>query len=293
MKRLKHIGVDAFFAMRSQLLADFEVAKLRSSDDPVKVEHGNVGETQVRNWLKEFLPKKFGVCKGYIITSNLQYDGPLEEWDIIIFDELESPILFTKGQGNGGERTRAIPIEYVRGVIEVKSNLNVESAKKATKKMKKLEKFIGENNSENYPTYLTNPFISSMIFLEVNIDKFTTYRKALNIISEINKEDKVPFIGALVLKSSKNSEHSGYLQGTIGDLKAINTLEQPVFEMSNIFQFKNEQYGCFGSTIGYTKNSFPDFTFDLLNYLNGKKNNLKSSFYGQDFQDPSSARLFH
>ena len=293
MTRLKHIGVDAFFAMRSQLLSNFEAAKQRISDDPVKTEHGNVGETQVRNWLKEFLPKKFGVCKGYIITSNMDYSGPLEEWDIIIFDALESPILFTKGQGDGGESRRAIPIEYVRGVIEVKSSLNIVFAKKATKKLKKLGDFIGENKSKNYPTHLTFPFISSMIFLEVNIEKFRTYRKALNKISEIDQEEIVPFLGALVLKSSKNSQHSGYLRGAIGELKAIESLEQPVFEMSNIYQVKNGRYGCFGSPIGYTKNSFPDFTFDLLNYLNGKKTNLISSFYGQDFQNPSSARLFH
>lgn len=293
MRRLKHIGVDAFFAMRSQLLSDFEVAKQRISDDPVKTEHGNVGEAQVRNWLKEFLPKKFGVCKGYIITSNLNYAGPLEEWDIIIFDALESPILFTKGQGDGGESRRAIPIEYVRGVIEVKSSLNLVSAKKAVKKLKKLGDFIRDKNSKNYPTHFTFPFISSMIFLEVNIEKFPTYRNVLNKISEINQEEIIPFIGALVLKDSKNIAHSGYLKQLVGELDAVKSLEESVFEMSNIYQFKDGKYGCFGSITGYTKNSFPEYTFDLLSYLRGKKTNFKSSLYGLDFENASSARLFH
>ncbi len=63
---------------------------------------------------------------------------PLEEWDIIIYDALESPILFSKESSN-----QAIPIEYVRAVIEVKATLNPKNAKLATNKIIKLKHFIG------------------------------------------------------------------------------------------------------------------------------------------------------
>jgi hypothetical protein len=49
MDRFKHIGVDAFLTMRKKLLYDHEVAKDQTHDDAAKVEHGNVGESVVRN----------------------------------------------------------------------------------------------------------------------------------------------------------------------------------------------------------------------------------------------------
>jgi len=153
MKRLKHIGVDSFSAMRKKILSDYEIAKFKTKDDAAQVDHGNVGESAIRNWLKDFLPKRFDVCKGYIITTNLDYEGPLEEWDIIIYDVLESPILFTRNSGELSETKRAIPIEYVRGVIEVKSVLDTKSAKKAEQKLEKLNSFIGQNKSDNYPIF--------------------------------------------------------------------------------------------------------------------------------------------
>jgi hypothetical protein len=107
-KRLKHVGVDAFLAQRKGLLDEYDKAKQQITDDPVETDHGVVAEGLIKTWLCSFLPKKFGVAKGYIITTNLEYEGPLEEWDIIIYDALESPILFTRGTTNQGNERRAI-----------------------------------------------------------------------------------------------------------------------------------------------------------------------------------------
>lgn len=290
MKRLKHIGVDSFSAMRKKILSDYEIAKIKTKDDAAQVDHGNVGESAIRNWLKEFLPKRFDVCKGYIITTNLDYEGPLEEWDIIIYDVLESPILFTRNSGELSETKRAIPIEYVRGVIEVKSVLDPKSAKKAEQKLEKLNSFIGQNKSDNYPIFFQQPFITSMIFFEINLKSFKTYRNALNNIAKIFQDKfKIPFMGALVLKSFKNSDHSGYLQAMIGD---IPILEDPVFEMSNSIECLDGKFLVFG-TNAYGVNSFPEYVFDLLLFLKGEKTNRVSSFYGKNYENPSCSRLFH
>lgn len=284
MDRFKHIGVDAFQTMRKKLLYDYEVAKDQTHDDAAKVEHGNVGESVVRNWLEEFLPKRFGVCKGYIITKNLDYSGPLEEWDIIIYDALESPILFNR------DAKKAIPIEYVRGVIEVKSTLNNKSAKKAEQKLRKLQKFIGENNSQEYPDFLTIPFITAMIFFEIDAKNFKQYRASLDSIAKVYQQDKLlPFMGALVLKSSKNPNHSGYLNAVFGDAPV---LKEPVFEMSTPFKYSTDDFGYFGA-FGFGVNSFPEFIFDLLLFLKGEKTNKVSSFYGLDFENSNCSRLFH
>lgn len=289
MERMKHIGVDSFFAMRKKLLADYEIAKQQTRDDAVQVEHGNVGESVIRNWLEEFLPKRFGVCKGYIITTNLKYDGPMEEWDIIIYDAIESPTLFTRT--NGDDKKMAIPVEYVRGVIEVKANLNKVSATKAVKKLKKLEEFIGINEFPNYPKYLNQPFITSIIFFEIGVTNLNQYKETLDIISEICQDEIVPFMGALVLKSSKNPDHTGYLKATIGDAPMF---EEPIFEMSNNFIYPNKKYGCFGASTAYGTNHFPEYVFDILKLLKGEyRAGYTSSFYGLDFENTTSSRLFH
>lgn len=290
--KLKHIGVDSFFAMRNRILSDYENAKIQTTDDAAKVEHGNIGEAAIRNWLSEFLPKRFGVCKGYIITTNLNYQSNLEEWDIIIYDALEAPILFIRDSGIGTEKRRAIPVEYVRGIIEVKSKLTIESSKKATEKLKKLKHFIGENESEIYPTFLTKPFVSLMMFMEVDTNSFTTYQNSLNNITDIYKEQTVPFMGALVLKTSKHSDCSGYLRLLSGETATIELLDHPTYEMSKSFKFNNDRSNLFGSLSGYTKNSFPEFIFDMLAFLKGNKTNLISSFYGRDHESPMATKLF-
>src|SRR5690606_687581 len=80
----EHIGVGALEAERAKLLSEFDVARAQTDDDSVKTEHGVSAEALFRSFLAQFLPKKFGVTKGYIITPELAYAGPLEEWDVII-----------------------------------------------------------------------------------------------------------------------------------------------------------------------------------------------------------------
>ncbi|MFZ2634279.1 MAG: hypothetical protein WA081_17835 [Desulfosalsimonadaceae bacterium] len=63
--RLKnHIGVDSFFAERAKILDTYDQAKKQANEDQVKTDHGIVAEALVRDWLRAFLPKRFGVCKG-------------------------------------------------------------------------------------------------------------------------------------------------------------------------------------------------------------------------------------
>ena len=155
--RLKHIGVDAFLAERKRLLDAFDQAKSNMTDDPVKTDHGVQAEMIFRDWINSFLPKRFAATKGYIITRRMDYEGPLEEWDILIYDAIESPVLFYKQAGDNGEPKRAIPIEYVRGIIEVKATLNNKNAKHVPHKLTHLRHFIGVDTSAEYPEYLSNP----------------------------------------------------------------------------------------------------------------------------------------
>ena len=288
--RRKHIGVDAFLAERKRLLDSYDQAKSKMADDPVKTDHGVQAEMIFRDWLNLFLPKRFAATKGYIITSRMDYDGPLEEWDILIYDAIEAPVLFHKDAVDKGEPKRAIPIEYVRGIIEVKSTLNIRNAKLAANKLTRLRHFVGVNTSTEYPQYLSNPCVCAVVFFETSEANLRTYRRALDHLATIiQQEPPLPFMGDLVLRSQREKAHSGYLQAMASDA----LLDFPdVFELSSDFQYTNGQYGCFGAWC-YSVNEYQRFLFDILAIIKGTKTNKISSFYGVDLENTKGSRLFH
>lgn len=55
-----------FLVARSRILARYDAAREHARTQPVKTHHGVVGEAVVRDWLAEFLPKRFGVTARYI-----------------------------------------------------------------------------------------------------------------------------------------------------------------------------------------------------------------------------------
>lgn len=293
VRKRKHIGVDSFFSERKKMLDLYDQAKTQTSDDPVKTEHGFMAESLVRNWLSSFLPKRFGVSKGYIITHNLEYEGDLEEWDVIIYDAIDAPILFTRGSSDYNEsgKRRAVPIEYVRAIIEVKATLTPTMAKKAADKILKLQKFIGHNDSVHYPICLCSPFVCTAIFFETNVSNLNQYRKALDNLSVVfQSKTIIPFMGALVLRSQRNLDHSGYLQAMCSDEE----LSWPdACEMSSCFCFPDGKYGSFGNFL-WGVNYYPDYIFDLLAYMKGTKRiGFSSSRYGMDYENVQGSRLFH
>lgn len=108
----------AAFIMLPQLLASVEATLLARFREAGFVKHaGDKGENRehiLREFLSKYLPSRYGVAKGQIITK----DGKISHSaDIIIFDALNTPILYS-------EHTAIVPIEGVFGVIEVKSSLS-------------------------------------------------------------------------------------------------------------------------------------------------------------------------
>jgi hypothetical protein len=291
MERLKHIGVDSFFTEKKHLLDTFDSAKQKGSDDAVKTDHGFVAENSIRNWLRSFLPKRFGVCKGYIITHDLEYAGPLEEWDVVVYDAIESPILFTREASDGDDHVerRAIPVEYVRSIVEVKSALNPKSTKEVVKKLRKLKPFLGKNESPDYSKYLCSPFICSAIFFETNVRSLSEYRKSLdNLASLFTEQAVIPFIGAFVLRSQKEPSHSGWLRPLISETP----IDFPnIMEMSSKFEYQDGSHGAFGCQV-WCVNEYPTFLFEFMAFLKGKKKKRAASFYGLDLGKPRGSKLF-
>jgi hypothetical protein len=103
-------------SISKKMLIDFET--IRDETHPgIK---GKTREGIVRDFLRKYLPKRFGIAYGKVVSSN---GNSSKEQDIIIYDEENCPIFFQE------EDIKIIPCEEVYAVIQVKSYLNSEELK--------------------------------------------------------------------------------------------------------------------------------------------------------------------
>ena len=94
LKEYNGQGFKQFLANKLRLIKSFELSKLYTENHIVKVEHGNVAEAEFRRWLSDFLPDKFGVTSGFIISPKLTEEDKTPHYDIVIYDKDNSPILW-------------------------------------------------------------------------------------------------------------------------------------------------------------------------------------------------------
>lgn len=165
------IGWKQFIASKKGMIDKFDRAKETDKAHKTNVYRGIVAESVFRTWLSQFLPKKFGVTAGYIISQRVPDSKKLPHFDVIIYDQMNSPVYWTEeisGSDSFGQ-SRAIPIEYVHAVIEVKSSLTCGQAKKAVKQLEELKPYLyGENKPEDFPNrYLSSQFCSAIVFFEI------------------------------------------------------------------------------------------------------------------------------
>ncbi len=265
-------GWQQFLQQRMDILAKYESAKQKAASKRIKISHGVTVEAELRNWLSKFLPKKYGVTSGYIISQGVSDEVSTPHFDIIIYDSLESPILWYDDNEDQSEvgKHRAIPAEYVKCVIEVKSQLTKNTAKDAIKQLEQLHHLVllGKYYTDNF--YLPLNFFSYMIFIESNDNDLNM----LDIL--MNKESilKTNFTGAVILKSTETGNSTGMIDLIFS--------EQPIPFSTNDYDFYNfglskpvENESEKGKLFSYTKISwaehyFAKFAFDLIAKLNGR-----------------------
>ena len=275
--RLKHIGADAILAERIKLLASYDAAKVQVVDDAVKVDHGHVAEELFRNYLDRFLPKKYGVAKGHIITRDLTYEGGLEEWDVIIYDALEAPVLYVR-DGLGDTPKLGIPVQYVKAVLEVKATMNQANAKKVTTKLLKLGQFKRTDDvvDEDAGDCLPEGFFSKAIFFETATKDKTDYVNCLNKLQPLNVNKFAKFGGALILRSQNDPSASGAItslaitKSDSGD--SSNILSNKRFEVSEPIVVATPQKSVstcqFTISVGFGVNIFSTEIMNLVSLLN-------------------------
>jgi hypothetical protein len=119
-------GWKQFLSARTEMLNAFDNARGKSAAHEVETYHGRIAEAEVRKWLSSFLPKKFGVTSGYVVSPGLKNTDKSPHFDVIVYEQLESPILWIEDSPDVSTQGRslAIPVEFVRGVLEVKSRFS-------------------------------------------------------------------------------------------------------------------------------------------------------------------------
>ena len=126
-------GWKQFLTSRKEILDAFDRAKQKAKAHEVETFHGKVAEAELRKWLLSFLPKRYGITPGYIVSPGLKSSQKTPHFDVIIYDQLEAPVLWIEDSPDVSAQGRslAIPVEYVRGVLEVKSTFSSSNVQHA------------------------------------------------------------------------------------------------------------------------------------------------------------------
>jgi len=268
------------------MLDAFDQAREKSHSHKVEVFHGKVAEAEFRKWLGTFLPKRYGVTSGYIISTGLKSSDKSPHYDVIIYDQLESPVLWvedypdTSSQG----RSLAIPVEYVKGVLEVKSKFSPKAVGDAIEHLKDLLPLMGgsDDPSERYKLHLQQNFCCGLVFFDLKADN----QYSETALSKINTGLGLRgFWGGIVLRGEGHVKpHTGRLSLLRSEQPIESTVakdKQSLLKMGMSKSVKIAENLHYGSMLMWSEPGFSQFSFDLIAMMQGKYEvGMLSSFYG-------------
>jgi hypothetical protein len=104
-------------------------AKLAEIEVVYNFDHGDEFEIALCEVLQEFLPSRFGICRGFIINGNARSEGD----DLIIYDKNNYSPVRALDQGDYS-RKQKIPVEAVYCYIEAKNTIYLEGNDRNTLK---------------------------------------------------------------------------------------------------------------------------------------------------------------
>jgi hypothetical protein len=291
-------GWRQFLQNRRNILCEVDKLLEQISYRPIKTAHGDAGEAKIREWLTEFLPKKYGVTSGYIIPNLFDDQETQYHFDIIIYDALEAPTLWVEGNNDHSNqgKSKAIPAEYVKAVYEVKARITLKSTREAIEKLKQLNAFKEK---------LAVNFNCALIFIDLN-EKDLNRQSILKTL--LGGKDIFGFWGGTILRCSiddtatalidffSKSGQSEILENDKSPLMrpineaSIVRLEDgsvqlrggggAVFTSNGVDKwYVTKQYSktytdlYSGVILNWSRSGFADFSIKLLGALDGKKPN--------------------
>ncbi|MGB9204978.1 MAG: DUF6602 domain-containing protein [Terriglobales bacterium] len=68
------------------MLDAFDRAREKAGSHEVETYHGKVAEAEFRKWLSSFLPKKYGVTSGYVVSPGLKSTEKTPHFEFFLCD---------------------------------------------------------------------------------------------------------------------------------------------------------------------------------------------------------------
>lgn len=193
-------GWREFNRNRKSILDEFDKVLEQTINRPVRTAHGVAGEAFIRKWLEEFLPQKYGVTSGYVIPD-LYDDCKLYHYDVIIYNKLESPVLWTESNFDQSDqgKYRAIPAKYVVSIFEVKAQFNERNVSESLEKLSEVDQYVDQ---------LPINFSTGIIFIEMKSESLYKY----NILRKFKDAYKIKgFLGAIILRNKEDESSTGLI----------------------------------------------------------------------------------
>ncbi|MBL4675857.1 MAG: hypothetical protein JKY70_06590 [Mucilaginibacter sp.] len=274
-------GWKQFLTGRDEMLAAYDRARVHSSKRSVQTGHGNVAEAEFRKWLGDFLPKRYGVTSGYIISQGVPNSEDFVHYDVIIYDQLESPVLWVEASPDSSQQgeAMAIPVEYVCGVIEVKAVFNKKSVKQAVEQLRKLRPLMGfsKPSIHDYRFYLPKNFFCATVFYELHKENEKDFA-ALD--SLLDGSDLRGFYGGYILRPES---HEKFSSGKISFEYLHENIEPRnsslLFWSNSKCKKVHEFY--LRARLLHSETHFSEFAFDIIALLKGNyRPYALSSMYG-------------
>lgn len=267
-------GWKQFLISKKKMLDAFDQAIEQSKSHKVRTYHGLVAESEFREWLSEFLPKRYAVTSGYIISAGLSELENVVHFDVIIYDHLNSPILWIEDNPDRSKRGRtlAIPAEYVLAVFEVKSTFSLSNARKAIEQIRQLDILMSgiDHPQKRYKRYLPYNFFCGVVFFELK-ESNQFDKGALDEFA--NCHDIRGFTGGIILRGQgMNILQSGRFELLKGDQSMKSPVRKPVWPLLGRWASSDsvkvdDKYVT--SFLRWGSDAFAMYAFDIVAILNG------------------------
>lgn len=172
--------------LKKMLLSKQDTLRSKLNESKSMAHPTSQGDNSEEGWLdfiKEMLPNKYGICKGFVID----YLGNVsEQIDIIIYDALYSPYIMSSSI-----KEIYVPAEAVYAVIEVKPKITknyLEYANdkvESVKKLKRTSRGVMVAGVKKPKRELTD-ILGIILAKETGIKKEATLKKYLEELKNIN-----------------------------------------------------------------------------------------------------------
>jgi len=133
---------------------------------------GDEFEIAICDILRDFLPDKYGICRGHVVNQKGEKAGD----DIIIFNKESFPTLRHLRYGDFS-RKENIPIEAVFAYIEAKHKLTDEVFDKAVKQIKAVKKVASRR--EKMSIEQSDPYVPNKIISNSYSDSYPNFRNPI------------------------------------------------------------------------------------------------------------------